>query len=611
MICDGFIPYAIPDPIQELQLTSLEVKELQPQRFCHLDNSWSSLTSLAFEYIIAYQAFSLPGGVFDCLENLVSFRFQGYMIEKLDNFTFTGLSNVTRLDLSGCSHLVWDYLYDMFSLIRNFPKLDHLILSGVGSNGFQLNLDDAFIDVLSMRPLEYLDLSYTNIKFNFENGKNICTTLKYLSVAGARKQFWRLFARNKPCNSLEIVDMSKSYDTVFDNFRCVDVEILLDNFYDFFKDVDVVIQNEIITFSTNFVCSNCHLLLYNRSSITEYHFSQNYLPNFDILLINHRMKLLDLSKDSIADINPKAFEGMSSLRELDLSCNELSNVTDFEKRFSELFSYSSDLTYVHLNGNGLLYLPNEVFVSNLNLEHLDLSNNSLTQVDFAISHLLDLQMLNLRLNNIESLDETSRRSLDALYANQIKANKTETVQVQLHDNPLSCHCACLGFLQWLVNAPMFSATRHEYKCQLDGRQFLLDADGLNAARDECERERQKRLKTILLSTLLPSAALIIIVTSILLYKRYKKNLLRQRFADGIRRLRKNADRFPVFLSYSSEDKDFVRSHMLQPMQVLGVVCYLCVTRKRFCLCELTLNVLFNSYGHVGTLASFHETCAQN
>ena len=608
MKCDGFIPHAIPDPIQELQLTNLEVKEFQPQRFCHLNNSWSSLTSLAFESIIAHAyTFDLPGGVFDCLENLAIFRFRSNKIADVDNFTFTGLSNVTCLDLSGCSNLDWGDLFDTFSLIRNFPKLDHLILSGVG---FILKLDNAFIDVLSMRPLEYLDLSYTNVQFKFDNSKNICTTLKYLSIAGASEEYWPLFARNEPCDSLKNFDQSKDQE-VFENVRCVDVELPLHYVFDFFKDVDVVIENELITFSTNFVCSNCTLLLFNSSSITEYHFSQNYLPNFDILLINHRMKLLDLSKDSIADINPKAFEGMSSLRELDLSCNELSNVTDFEKRFSELFSYSSDLTYVHLNGNGLLYLPNEVFVSNLNLEHLDLSNNSLTQVDFAISHLLDLQMLNLRLNNIESLDETSRRSLDALYANQIKANKTETVQVQLHDNPLSCHCACLGFLQWLVNAPMFSATSHEYKCQLDGRQFLLDADGLNAARDECERERQKRLKTILLSTLLPSAALIIIVTSILLYKRYKKNLLRQRFADGIRRLRKNADRFPVFLSYSSEDKDFVRSHMLQPMQVLGVVCYLCVTRKRFCLCELTLNVLFNSYGHVGTLASFHETCAQN
>ena len=572
MKCDGFIPYAIPDPIQELQLTSLEVKELQPQRFCHLDNSWNHLTSLAFDSIRIWSAFSLSSGVFDCLGNLASFRLKSGSLNHVENFTFAGLTNVTYLDLSGCSMLNWDDLYDTFSLIRNFPKLDHLILSGVGSNGLILDLDDAFIDVLSMRPLEYLDLSYTNIMFSFENSENICTTLDYFSYAGASVQYWSPFNRSKSCGSLRILDISK-VPSVFDQLmRCVNVKLCIVVLFDFFKDVDVRIENEIILKSSKFVPSNCSLVLYNNSSFTEFHFTQNYLPNFDILLINDRIQLLNLSQDNIADINPKAFESMRSLSELDLSCNELSKVTDFRKRFSELFSYSSDLTYVYLNDNELQYLPNETFVSNLNIEHLDLSNNSLTQVDFAISHLLDLKILNLGLNNIETIDETSRRSLDALYANQIKANKTETVQVQLHGNPLSCHCACLGFLQWLVNAPMFSATRHEYKCQLDGRQFLLDSDGVNAAKEDCERERQKRLKTILLSTLLPSAALIVIVTSILLYKRHKKNLLRQQFADGIRRLRRNADRFPVFLSYSSEDKDFVRPHMLQPMQVLQASC---------------------------------------
>ena len=262
---------------------------------------------------------------------------------------------------------------------------------------------------------------------------------------------------------------------------------------------------------------------------------------------------------------------MSSLTELDLSCNELSKMTDFERRFPELFCFSSNLKHVHLNENGLQYVSRETFVSNLNLEHLDLSNNSLTQVDFEVSNLLDLQLLNIRSNNIEALDDTSRRSLDALYTNQIKANKTDTVKVQLHDNPLSCQCTSLSFLQWLVNAPIFSTTRHDYKCQLDGHHFLLVSDGVNAATDDCERVRRKRLKTILLSTLLPSCALLMLVALLLLHKWYKKRLQRQRFADGIRRLRDNVDRFPVFLSYSSDDNDFVRRHMLQQMQVRPIL----------------------------------------
>ena len=574
MKCDGFIPYIIPEPVEHLTLCGLDSKEFQPKRFCHLDNSWHSLTSLAIDSVRTTPGtyYDLSDDVFDCLGNVSVFRFQSGRLVHLENFTFTGLSNVTCLDLSGCSNLEWGGLFDSFSDNRNFPKLERLILSGAGTNGLPLNLDDAFIDVLSKRPIEYLDLSHTHALFNFQNSDKICKTLKYLILAGTNTRFKSLFLLGNICDSLRVVDRSEIPDTIFKNLHCVNDEFPIVNVLQFFAAVEIRFMNEIITSSTNFVPSNCSVTLYRLSSITDMHFSQNYLPNFDIRLINDRIKLLNLSRDSIADINPKTFEGMSSLSVLDLSFNELSKTTTFRKKFSELFQYSLHLKIVYLNGNRLQYFPNETFVSNLNLEHLDLSNNSLTQVDFAISHLLDLKLLNLGLNNIETLDETSRRSLDALYSNQINANKTETVKIQLHDNPLSCHCASLGFLQWLVNAPMFSATRHEYKCQLDGRQYLLDSDGVNAAKKDCERERQKRLKTILLSTLLPSAALIIIVTSILLYKRYKKNLLRQRFADGIRSLRRNTDIFPVFLSYSSEDKDFVRPHMLQPMQVLQAYC---------------------------------------
>ena len=571
MTCDGFIPFAIPEQIQELILSRIGSNEFQPQRFCHLDNSWHSLTSLSFESIITIPnvVYRLLNGVFDCLGNLLSFEFQSDVLMHVDKFTFTGLSNVTSLDLSGCQNLDWDDLYDTFSLSQNFPKLDRLILSRTGRFGNAIiNLDDAFVNVLSMRPLTYLDLSSINVQFNFqiENSESICKTLTYLSYARSRIQFMPSFAMSNTCDSLRVLDGSYTYQLLFDR-HCVNENLVI-GLPRFFEAVEICFFNGMITHSSKFLVFNCTMTLFvYYSNVTDFHFSQNYLPNFNILLISDRIKLLNLSQNSIADINPKAFEGMGALNELDLSYNELSRVSDFENRFSELFHYSSHLTYVHMNGNGLQYVPKKTFESNLYLEHLDLSNNSLTQIDFEVLHLLDLKLLNLRSNKIESLDDISRRSLDALYVNQIKANRTDTVQVRLHDNPLSCQCTSLSFLQWVVDAPMFSATRHDYTCQLDGQHFLLEFDGVNAAKEDCERARRKRLKTILLSTLLPSGALVILVTSLLLYKRYKTNLRRRRFADGIRRLRENVDTFPVFLSYSSDDNDFVRRHMLQQMQV--------------------------------------------
>ena len=578
MTCDGFIPFAIPDPVRELILTRLNSNELQPRRFCHLDRSWHSLTTLKF---ISAGSYSLLNCVFDCLSDVTSFQFQSEVFSHFDNFTFTGLSNVTSLDLSGCQSLNWEDLYRTLSISQNFPKLDHLILSGTGNFGQMIiNLDDTFVNILSTRHISYLDLSYLNFQFNFKNSESMCKTLKYLSYAGSRVQFTPLFRKGNVCGSLRILDGSYTMRILFDR-HCVNEHSII-FMPRFFEAVETIFFNGMVTHSSKFMPSNCTISLFDYSNVTTFQFSQNYLPNFDIMFINNRIKLLNLSKNSVEYINSKAFEGLSSLNELDLSGNTLSKLSDFDKGFSELFHFSSQLMYVHLNGNGLQYIPKGTFVSNLYLERLDLSNNSLTQVNFEISHLLDLKQLNLRLNKIEALDDASRQTLDDLYANQMKANKTDSVNVQLHDNPLLCECRCLTFLQWLVKAPIFSTTRNDYKCQLDGHYILLESDGINAAKEDCERARRKRLKTILLSTLLSLGALIILVVSFLLYKRYKKNSLRRQFADGIRRLRENADRFPVFLSYSSDDNDFVRRHVLQPMQVSLMLVYfqfLCISRK--------------------------------
>ena len=228
--------------------------------------------------------------------------------------------------------------------------------------------------------------------------------------------------------------------------------------------------------------------------------------------------------------------------------------------------------YVHLNGNKLKHLPKSTFENNENLDYLDLSNNSQTEVGFHVSHLLKLEILDLRSNKVESLDDLSMYSLDYLYANQMKANASRTVQVWLQENPFSCQCKHLSFLQWLAKAPIFSSTRHMYKCQLNGRSFEISKDAIRAASDDCKREKAKRLRLVLLSTMLPVGCLVALVIGLVIYRQHKKRLLKRRFADAIRRLREDVNKYPVFLSYSSDDSEFVKQHMLQQFQV-------CFTRE--------------------------------
>ena len=568
--CDGYIPFVIPGSFPELVLSNIDPEEFQPQRFCHLHSSWNTLMELDFISVKASRNINLPNGVFDCLGNLTAFRLRSEWLKHFANFTYTGLSNVTLLDLSGCQMMNWNDLYDVLSFGQNFPKLDHLILSGAGNyRAVYLNMDDAFINVLSMRPLAYIDLSYTNFEFNFTKSQNLCKTLRYLSYAGAAVQHTKLFEKGNTCGSLKILDMSDAYELklMFQHNPCINDTLGLIFLARFYGALEVIVLNRIIMPSTKFVPRNCKLDLFVGSLVTHIHFSQNYLPNFELQLINDQIEFLNISHGNIENIHPKAFKGLGYLNELDLSFNKLSKMSFFDKHFSGLFKYNLYLENVRLNGNELGYIPEETFVSNLYLENLDLSYNLLTQVTFEVAHLLQLKLLDLRFNNIEALDVVSRESLNAVYTNQMNANKTETVQVLLHGNPFTCQCRHLSFLQWLVNAPMFSTTRHEYKCKLDGHNFTVANDAISAATGDCKRARLKRLRIVLLSMVLPICALVICLILLLLYKQHKKKLLKQRFANGIRRLREDVNRFPVFLSYSSDDCDFVRRHMLQQLQV--------------------------------------------
>ena len=99
--------------------------------------------------------------------------------------------------------------------------------------------------------------------------------------------------------------------------------------------------------------------------------------------------------------------------------------------------------------------------------------------------------------------------------------------------------------------------------------FQVDDTAVVAARDDCERPIHKR-RTIILSSVVPTVSLALLTLILVyLYRRRRKRLLDQRHADRTQILMEDRFefRFPVFLSYSSDDNDFVNMHILEPLQV--------------------------------------------
>ena len=101
----------------------------------------------------------------------------------------------------------------------------------------------------------------------------------------------------------------------------------------------------------------------------------------------------------------------------------------------------------------------------------------------------------------------------------------------------------------------------------------MDKGAVEAAQYDCGKPMRK-IQRLLLIVLLPSVSTGILVTlAIITFKRYKRHRLYRRLREHIGLIHEDQlqHRFPVFLSYASEDSEFVEGNILGPLEVSTVV----------------------------------------
>ena len=566
--CTGVIPVSIPEDAQEVIIKEIDPGELYTKRFCHVQ--WDNVTKLSLSTADGSEpvAFDIDNGVFLCLDFITVFKLQSRFLGRFTNGTFSGLSSVFSFDISGCRNIIWQDLYETLVTPSNLPKLTHLILSRAGLYD-KLILNQEFINALEIRPLTYLDLSFTTFELDFANSDKLCDTLTYFKAVGVQSEGSGLFTNGSHvCNSLVTLDISESVflRNEFKNYSCINSSKPFAFYAPFFKAVQIIYMNNIITSEEKCTMLNCSVYLFANMSVLELSFTDNLLPQFDVNFFNDGLENLDISNNKFQTINPLALKNLKSIEILDLSRNELFETKFFNETFSVLFRYSQKLKTLLLSSNKLSFLPKRMLSDTNSLENLHLFNNSLQQISFDISHLLNLTVMDMLNNKIKYLDTDSQNELETLHRRQ-KEEKRDLVQVLLQGNPFSCECQYLDFLQWFAKSTIFDYNRNTCFCQLEGNFFPMNETAVRIASEDCARQKRKQRIIILSSTIPPVGATSVFVLVLILWKRRKRRLQQERFQTGMQRLRENANRFPVFLSYSSDDADFVKRHILRQFQV--------------------------------------------
>ena len=575
MVCDGEFPTFIPSNAKDVELLALELDVYVDGVFCNM--SWNSVRNLRLTCVMGcHHQGGLGNDTFRCLYRIESLKLEFYHLSDLNKGTFTGLDTVTSLDLTGCQRLCSPALITALSDSTMLPILSELTLKTFGTISCTtgIEIDQTFVDVIGRRPIKILDFSFSNVIFVYPNLDPICDSITLMDFSYATFGTRSHMFDSKPCKSLHVLNLNGAHLTrggvlPFNKVNITNKSGSLDKFGPFYRNINNLYLNALVPKDFTFSFHNCSFS-FTRNNVTNIELCGYRITNFDIniKITENHLRRIALANNSMENIGKHVFENLTLLREIDLSNNILSRSFLFDITFKLLFRRNSLLEVVYLSNNELTYIPFETFESNLLLSLLDLSGNKFKQITFNVTSLLHLQLLDMRNNSITAFNDNSRKALDTLYRLQRTTNMNRTLEVDLRGNVFSCDCNSFEFVQWFVNSPLFR-NKDQYTCEANDRSFLMTEKAINAAKEDCERPIRRR-RIIILSTLVPFITILCIIGAIVgILKQRRRLLRRKRFKDHVRLLQDNdVDfRYLIFLSFSSEDDQFVSEHVLAPLQV--------------------------------------------
>uniref|UniRef100_A0A7E4W8Y4 LRRNT domain-containing protein n=1 Tax=Panagrellus redivivus TaxID=6233 RepID=A0A7E4W8Y4_PANRE len=168
--------------------------------------------------------------------------------------------------------------------------------------------------------------------------------------------------------------------------------------------------------------NNANLLLFPtaalnplRNSLESLDLSRNLFKDVSVFtLSSFRLKFLDVSYNLLTSIKVPSFWEMSSLHELRLQGNQLTELVTIHNM--------ANLTYLDLSNNNINKISDGFFEGIQSVQTVDLSSNAIVEIPI-LSALSNLTTLNLDQNHIESLGERTFDSNPKLTAISCRRNR--------------------------------------------------------------------------------------------------------------------------------------------------------------------------------------------
>ncbi|XP_060553768.1 uncharacterized protein LOC132714866 [Ruditapes philippinarum] len=455
VVCENGIPFVVPSKISGIVIRDFLNETIDNKTFAH--DSWSYVDFL--DITVTHRVrFRLYDYNFFSLKSLRSLGIHAPSY-KFNNVAkvFDGLSMLHTLNLSLCHYLDASAILKLLSPINH---LDTMLLDQFATSGVRFfKIDNAFIKKVHEKKIHKLSLSGCNLLIKGPLHVNNMSLALYdidMSNTSFVKQVNMLIddtALDMLLPKIKVLDlsllqirfMSVDYDFQnnysYDN-KCTDTNSVIK----LLLRVENLMLNSVLAkplrANNSFIdLSQCNV------NLRSLHLRSNHLNYLNASILwpeDMSLSAIDMSSNDIEYLSPSLLNSLTSLEVLNLSNNKLHHM-QFSLEFSHLLINHTILRRLVLSRNRLRFLPFAFLTYNTNLVMLDLSYNKLPSISFELNHLMKLQFLNLRNNDIYYIDGGELNSLKA-FVSDFSTHRT----IYLENNPFICNCKTSSFIKWLL-----------------------------------------------------------------------------------------------------------------------------------------------------------------
>ena len=477
--------WLIKHPCKSKNLTTLQINTHISNIFWGLNCSFATLEK--FDLSNSRMEVSSPSAIYHLLKSTSPGRLRvlNFHFSIAATYPFGQLNFSTFFE----SSKQWDHL-EKFDFSQNgvsrlspgvyhrLPKLKYIDLSNNAIGLRNKDTDIALLELFLHPVLEVINLSNQKAaeidrlraKRSFEHQWNAC------------------FGRKRVTNTKSLCSLL--YCTLLRNLRgYFPCEELLPGIFDFSSQCWLGLYFPIGKNLRELYLSKALNVLYQGLS------SDLLLPLKYCVHPNNSIEVLDLSDNYVDhfigkdnNITEIWLSGLAKLRYLNVQNNKLpfsvSSKCDFPKLEVLLlggnrmpFHIGQDrllpnmplLRILDLANNGIESFPILTFSELFYLQELNLSCNSLTNLDLKLPASREMRLLNVSGNKLTSLPYRFLRQLD---------NHIASLSVDMTDNPFMCGCDSIDFVKWVQTTKLNLVRRHDYLCYHEhiGQVSIADVD---------------------------------------------------------------------------------------------------------------------------------------